>query len=698
MAPGPLSRLGAALFLLAWRGLGLVALPALLALPRARRFVWRVPVPPAGLDWVHGASLGEHQAIAAIEHALGRPVWRTYSSWRSTPPDAAPAPLDLPFVAASWFRRARPARLLLVEAERWPGWVQLARAAGVPVVVVGARPGRRSARWRWLGGVADALFEGVQELPAAEIGDLKADAPAAPARRALPVGAVVGASLRGGDGAAVLQAWAALPGPRPPLVLAPRHADATGPALWAGLQAHAAALGLDAARASGGGDLAHAHLLLLDTHGELDGVVRAAAAVFVGGTFDPSIGGHSPAAALAAGVPVVAGPARGANAAAWAGALAGRVFSAGAPGQPLAAALAAALTAGRAPPPPAGAAGAALRARLPGGWVPPPRAPRPWLRPLSPLFAAAAARVGAARARRARRAPIPVIGVGGLTVGGAGKTPVARWLAARLPGAAVLSRGHRRPGPGPALRAGAPGQPPPAPLGDEAELHRRDGTPVWSGPDRAAAAVAAAAAGAQVIVLDDGFQHRGLHRDLDVVVVDPEDPDGGGPLPGGDGREPEAALVRAGVIVLLRSDGAPISAAARADWAARWPAAAVVRAQRGRAALRGPTGATAPPPPEGLVLVTGTAAPGRVLWRARQAGVRLRGLCVLADHAPLPDPLPPGALLTEKDAARAPAGAPVWVLLDALEIDDATAFAARIEAATGLRLHDPHPGTAAPRG
>ncbi len=187
------------------------------------------------------------------------------------------------------------------------------------------------------------------------------------------------------------------------------------------------------------------------------------------------------------------------------------------------------------------------------------------------LFRAAAGIRGAlydAGMLRAARAGLPVISVGGLVVGGSGKTPAVLAIAARLATAgrrpAVLSRGHgarRRDarvvsdGKGVLLSAAEGGDEP-------VLLARRLGVPVLCGPRRAALAPLAAALGADVLVLDDGFQHRALARDLDVVVLDAASPLGNGHcLPRGPGREPLSALRRAGLVWLSgvdRGDGAEL--------------------------------------------------------------------------------------------------------------------------------------------
>ncbi len=183
------------------------------------------------------------------------------------------------------------------------------------------------------------------------------------------------------------------------------------------------------------------------------------------------------------------------------------------------------------------------------------------------LFRAGAAARGAlhdAGVLSSTQATVPVISVGNLAVGGAGKTPVALAIAGRLLGAgrrpAVLSRGYgatrgddRVVSDGERVLLDA------AAGGDEPVLlaRRLPGLRVLCGPDWARLAPVAVAAGADVLLLDDGFQHRRLRRDLDVVVLDASNPWGNGHcLPFGPNREPRSALSRAGLVWLTHTDRA----------------------------------------------------------------------------------------------------------------------------------------------
>jgi tetraacyldisaccharide 4'-kinase len=157
---------------------------------------------------------------------------------------------------------------------------------------------------------------------------------------------------------------------------------------------------------------------------------------------------------------------------------------------------------------------------------------------------------------------IPVISVGNLTVGGTGKTPLTAWIAARLleegRRPAIVSRGYGgKSGRGPCFVSRGAGPLCASDLGgDEPVLlaRRLPGTLVVVGSDRVAGARAARDAGADVIVLDDGFQHRRLARDLDLVLLDARDPFGGHRLlPSGPLREPIGSLRRAHAVILTRS-------------------------------------------------------------------------------------------------------------------------------------------------
>jgi tetraacyldisaccharide 4'-kinase len=155
----------------------------------------------------------------------------------------------------------------------------------------------------------------------------------------------------------------------------------------------------------------------------------------------------------------------------------------------------------------------------------------------------------------------PVVSIGGLSMGGSGKTPFVLWLAERLRDAGcqpgILTRGYRRrvPEKRTILEAGATEQV--ARTGDEAQILLRSGVaPLGIGADRFASGRALEERfHPDVILLDDGFQHGRLRRDLDVVLVDALDPFGGGDVfPLGRLREGLPALARADVFVITRAE------------------------------------------------------------------------------------------------------------------------------------------------
>lgn len=178
--------------------------------------------------------------------------------------------------------------------------------------------------------------------------------------------------------------------------------------------------------------------------------------------------------------------------------------------------------------------------------------------PLARLFEPAAALYAAVGAWRLRhgtpwRAPVPVICVGNVVAGGAGKTPVALDLLNRLPGSHALLRGYGGKLAGPVrVERTAHGY---EDVGDEALLLAAR-APTWIARDRAAGARAAAEAGARAIVMDDGFQNPALHKDLSLLVIDGAYGLGNlRVMPAGPLREPfRRAIARADAVVILGDD------------------------------------------------------------------------------------------------------------------------------------------------
>jgi tetraacyldisaccharide 4'-kinase len=216
--------------------------------------------------------------------------------------------------------------------------------------------------------------------------------------------------------------------------------------------------------------------------------------------------------------------------------------------------------------------------------------PRPWMRPLLRLVAVPYGIVVRARNllydhgwKRTQRLPCRVVSIGNVTVGGTGKTPVVMWIAeyllARGVRVGVLSRGYRR-------------------KSDAAYLLVSDGRTLLVSPAEAGdepyliaahCPLAVVAVGANryrlgrwvleqfpldCLLLDDGFQHRSLHRDVDVLLVDASAPNAlDALLPTGWLREPLSAVRRASAVIFTRVDAgldvaairARLNAAARAE-------------------------------------------------------------------------------------------------------------------------------------
>ncbi len=256
---------------------------------------------------------------------------------------------------------------------------------------------------------------------------------------------------------------------------------------------------------------------------------------------------------------------------------------------------------------------------------------------------------------RPMRPPIPVICVGNLVAGGAGKTPVAMSLlpaiAARGLAPHALSRGYGGTETGP-IRVD-PSRHTTGQVGDEALLLAAI-APTWVARDRTAAALAIAAAGGDVIVMDDGFQNPAVAKDLSLLVVDGEYGFGNERLiPAGPLRERVAdGLGRADAIVVLYPDRLGI-----ADrFSARLP---VLRAQLS------PTADGAHLAGKRVLAFAGIGRPEKFFATLDSLGAVLVGCRAFADHhryrpteieellerAESLDALP---VTTEKDAVRLP--------------------------------------------
>ncbi|MGK7346541.1 MAG: tetraacyldisaccharide 4'-kinase [Candidatus Nitrospinota bacterium M3_3B_026] len=259
---------------------------------------------------------------------------------------------------------------------------------------------------------------------------------------------------------------------------------------------------------------------------------------------------------------------------------------------------------------------------------------------------AAAARNGFYKAGvlRPGRAPVKVISAGALTVGGAGKTPfaalLARKLMAKKPG--VLSRGYggRFPGSVYVVSDGrrVTGDPPPVSADEPYMLALKlPGVPVVLAPRRIEGArLMAEKLGVETIILDDGFQHRAIHRDLDILLLDAGLLRRGVRLlPLGPLREPLSAAGRADVIVVTgvstdNDDGfAELAEAIRRTVGGEKTIAAVSGSITGFASL---DGELREKPGGSAFVFSGVADPGRFARSLSGAGVRIAGSLSFPDH------------------------------------------------------------------
>jgi tetraacyldisaccharide 4'-kinase len=263
------------------------------------------------------------------------------------------------------------------------------------------------------------------------------------------------------------------------------------------------------------------------------------------------------------------------------------------------------------------------------------------LQPLAALYAG----IGAARRAltRPRRVGAPVLCIGNLIAGGAGKTPVALSLAARLGASGrrphILTRGYGGTLAGPVRVDSARHDA--TMVGDEALLLAR-AAPCWVARDRVAGARQAVAAGADLLLLDDGFQNPALAKDLSLIVVD------GGygfgnrhMMPAGPLREPIASgLGRAGAVVILGKD----ESGSEALVDGRLPVLHARLAPHGAEALRG----------RDVVAFAGIGRPAKLYRTLAELGARIVATHDFPDHhAYREDEV--GRILAEARAARAQA-------------------------------------------
>lgn len=564
-----------------------------------------------GAIWLHAVSVGEIltavELVKRLREALpGVDVFVSTSTLagretaeRKFPGRVFYAPLDYRFAVKRALRRLKPAVVVVMETEIWPNLYREAKRFGCGLVVVNGRISDKAIgkyeRYRWFFRNAlqrpDALLAQdeiaagrYRSLGAANVtagGNLKYDFD--------PQAAHIAEDLRQWlervNAGEVWIAASTMPPARPGDVdeddvvidtfraLAPRHPGLLlvqvprKPERFDEVAGKLSAAGVACVRRTQlPAPLALPGALLLDTIGELSGLFRRADVVFMGGTLAER-GGHNPLEPAAFGKAVIAGPhmenfARIAADFEAAGAL----FHIGTPSE-----LADAVSALLSDPSKRQAAGdaaaeqAAQRRGATGravDCITGLHARSLFAEPPGTLLRALAAcwTAGARVSPSPRALDTPVVSIGNLSMGGTGKTPFVLWLARRLRESgqrpAILTRGYRRRSP-PALTVVAPGDTAPvAETGDEAQILVRAAVgPVGIAADRYAA-------GRElerrfqpgVFLLDDGFQHRRLRRECDIVLIDALDPFGRGVFPAGRLREPESALARANILVLTRTE------------------------------------------------------------------------------------------------------------------------------------------------
>jgi tetraacyldisaccharide 4'-kinase len=539
------------------------------------------------------------------------------------------APVDYVFAVRRVLRALRPSAVVIAETEIWPNLFRETKRIGAALALVNGRISDRAfaryLRWRALFAAVmpalDTILAQSEEIrrrflalgaPPAKVhvaGSFKYDFEP----RALPAGSPVRALLdrirpahvwiaastmppaAAGDvdeDDIVIAAFQRLSATYPGLllILAPRKPERF--AVTAG-KLDSVGLPYILRSALGGQNGSRPgttpKVLLLDSIGELSGLFAVADVVFMGGTLAQR-GGHNILEPALFGKPVIAGPhlenfqaiaddfssanasvaiASGAELAATVD----RLLAAPAEAREIGSRGLACAQARR------GASARAVASLRCLRTVPKyrPAIPRYCLAwPLARVWEWGARRRQSRDLHKVRRLPVPVISVGNLTMGGTGKTPCVLRLVELLkergqkPG--ILTRGYGRQSPEPCLHVAAGESVSPHQSGDEAQIFIRSGlAPVGIGAGRFDAGTRLLAKfDAGVLVLDDGFQHRKLARDADLVLIDALDPFGGGDVfPLGSLREPIAGLSRASVVLITRCEASDLAEPAARE-VARW--------------------------------------------------------------------------------------------------------------------------------
>jgi tetraacyldisaccharide 4'-kinase len=311
---------------------------------------------------------------------------------------------------------------------------------------------------------------------------------------------------------------------------------------------------------------------------------------------------------------------------------------------------------------------------------------------------------------RVTRAGRPVVSVGNLAAGGTGKTPFVRWLASELlfrgQKPAILTRGYGRGSRGIVLVSdGAGAVAAVRESGDEAALLARalPGVPILADARRArgAAVIEARFPEVSVHLLDDGFSHVALFRDLDIVLLDATAPDAGGALlPAGRLREPLTSLARADAVVVTKTEQAdPARAVALAR--AYAPGVPVSLAKTHVLGIFDGHGDAVSPrdlPRGTLVAVAGIARPDSFRATLSSLGIEPTVFLPFPDHAPFgafslgqilraaEETGATGIVTTEKDAVKLEGRLPLPLFCVAVEMRvDEPGFTSDLLARLGRR-------------